>query len=83
MYQIELSKEAEGQLQKFPQDLQTRIISSLERIKIRPYHFVKKKVGSPYFILRIGDYRAIVRIDQNKKIVFVVEFGNRKNIYRT
>lgn len=30
---------------------------------------------------RIGDYRIIAKIDDNKIIVFVLEVGHRKNIY--
>lgn len=59
MYSIIFSKKAEEQLFKLPEELQKRIVNHLERIRIRPYHFVEKLVNTPYFKLRVGDYRLI------------------------
>ena len=55
MYSIEFTQTAEKQFNKLPKDIQIRIINVLERIKFRPFHFVKRKEGTPYFIMRIGD----------------------------
>ena len=82
MYSIVFYKRAESQLKKFPKNLQERILNSLERIKIRPYYFVKRKQGTPYFILRIGDYRAVLDIQDDKLIILVIEVGSRKKIYK-
>ena len=82
MYEIEFSLTAKKQLTKLENKIQSRIISSLERIKIRPYSFVKKLVGSPYFRLRVGEYRIILDIQDTKLIIFVIELGHRKNIYK-
>ena len=82
MYLIEFSKKAENQLYKLPINIQMRIVSVLDRIKINPFHFVKRKQGTPYFILRIGEYRAILDIKKNKLIILVLEIGPRKSIYK-
>jgi mRNA interferase RelE/StbE len=63
-------------------ETQKRIISTLERIRIRPYPYVKKLVGNPYFRLRSGDYRIILDIKENKLIIYVLEVGHRRNIYK-
>jgi len=81
MYSVEFSQTAENQLYKLEKNIQKRIIEVLERIKIRPFHFVKRKQGTNYFILRIGNYRAILDINREKLIIFVLELGHRKNIY--
>ena len=70
------------QLKNLGKELQIRIISSLERIRIRPYPHVKKLVGSSYFRLRVGDYRVILEIKSDKLIIFVIELGHRKEIYK-
>jgi len=57
-----------------------RIITTLERCRVRPYHIVKKVVGSPYFRLRVGDYRVIMRIENEQLRILVVEIGKRENI---
>jgi mRNA interferase RelE/StbE len=81
MYSVEFSETADKQLSKLPKEIQIRIVSSLERIRIRPQAHVLRLVGSPYFRLRVGDYRVILDIREDKLIVFVIEVGHRKNIY--
>ena len=81
MYSIEFSQTAEKQLYKIEMPVQQRVISVLERIRIRPFHFIKRKQGTPYFILRIGEHRAILDIKEEENTIFVIEVGHRKNIY--
>jgi len=82
MYEIEFSDKAKKQLKLFPADLQHRIGLVFERIKINPFRSVKRKQGTPYYILRIGDYRAILDIKENKLLILIIEIGHRKNIYK-
>jgi mRNA interferase RelE/StbE len=82
MYYIEFSQTAERQLYKLERKVQVRIISTLERIRVRPYPHVKKLVSSPYFRLRVGEYRVILDIKEDRLIIFVIEVGHRKNIYK-
>jgi len=82
MYDILFYNKAKNQLKKLPLDTQNRILQTLERIRIRPHHFIKRKQGTPYFIFRIGYYRLILDVQNNKLIIFVVELGLRKNIYK-
>lgn len=81
MYSIEFTQTAEKQFNKLSKEIQIRIINVLERIKIRPFHFIKRKEGTTYFIMRIGDYRAILDIKTNFYTIYVIEIGHRKNIY--
>jgi len=82
MYKVILNNKAKKQLKKLPKQIQDRIIFALKRIRIRPHHFVKSLANSPYFRLRIGDYRLILDIKNNKLIIIVLEIGHRKNIYK-
>ena len=82
MYSIEFSKRAESQFDKLPLNVQGRVISVLERIKIRPFHFVKRISGTKYYRVRVGDYRIILDIVKNKMLIFVIELGHRRNIYK-
>lgn len=81
MYEILLYKKVEKQLDKLPKETKSRILGALERIRIRPFSFVKRKQGSRYFILRIGRYRAILDISQKKLIIIFIEVGLRGKIY--
>ena len=82
MYEVEFSRVAEKQLYKLEKDIQIRIISILERIRVRPYSHVKKLIKSPYFRLRVGVFRVILDIQEKKLLIFVIEVGHRKNIYK-
>ena len=82
MYELELSDKAKKQLKNLPDDLQNRIGMVFERIKINPFRSIKRKQNSPYFMLRIGNYRAILDVKQNKLIILVLELGPRKKIYK-
>jgi len=82
MYNILFYDKAKRQLKKLPLKIQKRILNSLERIKLRPFHFVKRKQGTPYYILRVGEYRIILDIKQDKLLILVIELGPRKKIYK-
>ena len=82
MYNILFYDKAKRQLGKLPLEIQKRILNSLERIKIRPFHFVKKKQDTPYYALRVGEYRIILDIKQEKLLILIIELGHRKKIYK-
>ncbi len=82
MYGVEFSKIAEKQIYKLDKTTQTRIISTIERARIRPHTHIKKLVGSPYFALRSGEYRIIIDLKEEILLIFVIKLGHRKNIYK-
>ena len=82
VYDILFSDTSRKQFEKLEKSVQQRIINSLERIRIRPESFIKRLVGEPYYRLRVGDYRIILNIIKDKMIIFVIEVGHRKNIYK-
>lgn len=81
LYEIIFSIKAKKQLLKPERNIQERIISALERIRIRPEAFINKLVGDKGYKLRVGDYRVIMDIDKNSLIILVIKVGHRKNIY--
>lgn len=82
MYSIIFDSKAEKQLAKLDKQVQNRILTLLDRIKIRPFSYdIKRLQGTPYYRLRMGKYRIILDIKQNQLIIIVVEVGHRKNIY--
>lgn len=81
-YTILFSPFAQQQLDKLEKNVQERVLSTLERIRVRPYEFVKKLTGYPYYRLRVGDYRVILDIHNDQLLIIVIEVGHRKNIYK-
>ncbi|MDP2750003.1 MAG: type II toxin-antitoxin system RelE/ParE family toxin [Nanoarchaeota archaeon] len=82
MYSLNYSEIAVKQLKKLDKETQQRILNCLERCRIRPQAHVNRLVGCEYFRLRVGDYRVIMGIKEDKLIIFVIELGHRKNIYK-
>ncbi|MBA7486555.1 hypothetical protein ES707_22116 [subsurface metagenome] len=81
LYEIIFSQKAKKQLFKLEKIIQERIISALERIRIRPEAYITKLVGDPGYKLRVGDYRVIMDIDKGKLLILVIKIGHRRNIY--
>ena len=69
-------------LKKLDRNIRERIIKTIKRSRIRPYSYVKKLVESPYYRLRVGDYRVIMDIKDNKLRILVIEIDHRKRIYK-
>ena len=82
MFDLYFTTESKNFLKKLNKQDSKRIISTLERCRVRPHAHVKKLVSSPYFRLRVGDYRVILDIKAGKLLIIVVEIGHRKNIYK-
>ena len=82
MYTVNISDTAEKQLGKLPEAVQDRVIYALERIKVRPEAYLTKLVGDSRYKLRIGDYRAIIALDETTQSIIVTKVGHRKNIYK-
>ena len=81
MYEIIYSKTAFKQIQKLDKINKARIVNTINRIRIRPHAHVKKLVGYPNYSLRVGAYRVILDIVDDKLIIFNIEVGYRRNIY--
>ena len=80
-YQVIFSDLALKQLRKLDREIGQRIISALERIRIRPDAYVKKLVGDEGYRIRVGNYRVILDLDKEKLIILVLRIGHRRNVY--
>ncbi|PWR69664.1 type II toxin-antitoxin system RelE family toxin [Methanospirillum lacunae] len=84
-FQIIYSNKAKRNLKKIPLPIAQEIIRAIHELKSNPWSHVQKLEGSekaPFHSLQVGGYRAILSIQNNKLIVYVVEVGPRKTIYR-
>ncbi|MBI2670759.1 type II toxin-antitoxin system RelE/ParE family toxin [Candidatus Woesearchaeota archaeon] len=81
MYDIVFTNKAEREFKKLEKNIQERIVSSLERCRLRPESHFERLVGDKGFKLRVGDYRVIADIIHDKIIILILKVGHRKNIY--
>jgi len=81
-YDVKWTETSLDQLKKIDKAITERIIDKVEKISKNPFKFVKKLKEFNLFRLRIGDYRVIMSIEKNKMIIFILEVGHRRVIYR-
>ncbi|MCY3410159.1 MAG: type II toxin-antitoxin system RelE/ParE family toxin [Candidatus Heimdallarchaeota archaeon] len=81
-YNIQYSQSAVKELKKLEKSISENIVKAIERIRIRPYEFVQKIVGTNYFRLKVRDYRVIIDIKNDELIILVIQVAHRRNIYK-
>ena len=76
-----LHPKAAKELQKIEKQIRTRIIESSKQLRENPDKLGKPLKQSDYWSLRVGDYRVIYEINQNKKQVIILFIGHRSKVY--
>ncbi len=71
VYDIAWSETSVRQMEKLAKKIADRITKKVENIAANPFDFVKKLQGFDLYRLRIGDYRVIMSIENNRMIIFV------------
>ena len=81
-WRIEFTKRFLKDLEKVPRDIYERVLEAIEEIRFNPY--LGKRLSGPLrdlYSWRIGDYRIVYRIDENRKVITLLRFGHRRYIY--
>ena len=72
-------------LRSLPRNIRTRIRGEIDSLAENPRpHGAKSLQGSQkgYLRVRVGDYRIIYRIEDDRLLVVVVGIGHRREVYR-
>jgi mRNA interferase RelE/StbE len=81
MYEIVFTHKALKDLNSLDKKIKVQIINKIKEYSISPFDnarkLIDKKLGQ--FRYRIGDYRVIFDIDENK--IVILKIGHRKEIY--
>ena len=80
-YQVVWSETASRELGKLDRSVARRILDRVDAIREEPKRGLRRLVGAPYYRLRVGDYRLIVELVEDKLLVLVLKVGHRKSIY--
>ncbi|MFM8658671.1 MAG: type II toxin-antitoxin system RelE family toxin [Candidatus Nitrosotenuis sp.] len=78
------SPTAQKQLEKIfrsDKNAAQRIVTKLDDIVDDPFAFTDKLQGSSLRKLRVGVYRAIISLEEQKITIFIVEVGHRSKVY--
>lgn len=83
MWEVDWSKKSVRQLKKLDKSIAQRIVDRVDDSKDDPYTVMKRLVNSPYYRLRVGDYRIITYLRRNSSTIFVVQIDSRRDDYKT
>ena len=81
MYKLVFEKRAIEFLNKLDKKIKTRIWDKLQACKEEPFRYLKPLIQIKGFKLRVGDYRIIIDVREEIRILNVLKVGHRKNIY--
>lgn len=85
MYTLRYKKAAAKQLWKMPSKPRQRMAGALQAIAEDPQRTdldAKPLTGRPGYRLRVGRWRAIYQIEEDKVVVLVLDIGPRGDIYK-
>lgn len=84
-YRVELAPAARRQLDKLASDAKLRIVLALRALRTDPRpQGAERLAGSraPDWRIRVGDYRIIYEIRDDRLLVLVIRVGHRGKVYR-
>jgi mRNA interferase RelE/StbE len=85
-FRVDLAPAAGRQLAKLGSEAQRRIVRELHALEVEPRPRGAQQLsgvrGAPYWRLRVGDYRVIYEIHDDRLLVLVIRIGHRGNVYR-
>jgi mRNA interferase RelE/StbE len=83
-FKIEWKRSAIKELEKLPRPMILRIVSAVDNLASNPHpQGVRKLVGTEdIYRIRVGDYRVLYNIVENRLVIEVVRVKYRKDVYR-
>ena len=81
-YKIEIKKSAAKEISKLPKVSIKCIVNKIQKLSDDPRpNGCKKLSGDEKYRIRIGVYRVLYSIMDEKLIIYIVKVGHRKDVY--
>lgn len=82
-YTVNIPRRIQKRINQLPATVQNRMINALLTLGSEPRPVGSRNLkGREGYRLRVGNYRAIYRIDDASQEVTVLRVGHRKDVYR-
>ena len=81
-YAIKWHPQAYKVLRKLPKNIIERVLYKLDKIVEDPFRFLKHFEGRNLYKLRIGNYRALIEVNYEKRLLLIKVFDQRSKIYQ-
>lgn len=83
MYEVRIDKKIQKKLDKLNEPTYSKIKTAILNLRIDPRPFGSKKLTDRNaYRIRVGNYRIIYEILDNILLVYIIDLGHRKAIYR-
>ncbi len=85
-YTVEFVKSAQKEFDKLPAKIRSKTAEALNLLSQNPYSELLKikklKGADELYRIRLGDYRLVYEIRQERLVVLVIKIGHRREVYR-
>ena len=81
-FEFKFSKKATKFIKNLPKETKERLKKKLKEISADPFRYLEHFEGEDCYKLRIGDFRGLVDVDFDRKILFVRVFDKRERVYK-
>ena len=84
MYKVELAREAEKFIRNQNKPLQAKLVAVLRKLaeNPRPAKATKLKGLDELYRVRVGNYRIVYTIEDQKLLILIVRIAHRKDVYK-
>lgn len=81
-YAVEFTKSAQKELRKLPHAVSLRILRAIDKLSADPRRgSVRPMVGTKSWRLRVGEYRVVYDILDDKLVMLIIRVRHRKDVY--
>lgn len=83
-YEVLLKPSAKKALDSLPRPAKIRVIETLEKLAGNPrFHgVIKLESDADLYRVRVGNYRVVFTIEDDRLVVLVLKIGHRREVYR-
>jgi mRNA interferase RelE/StbE len=82
-YSVNIPRKVQKQLDRLPTNIQSRVVNALFDLGKDPRPAGSRSLkGREGYRLRVGDYRALYRVNDEDGEILVIRVGHRRDVYR-
>jgi mRNA interferase RelE/StbE len=82
MYQIEVTRTAQRDLNSLPKSVFKRADAKIQSLSQDPHPRGAKKLEDNLFRIRVGDYRIIYQVISKRIVIVIIRVRHRREVYR-
>ena len=82
-YSLLFAKSAQRQFDKLPRSAQQRLGEAIEQLPDNPlpHGAIKLSGADRLYRIRVGDYRAVYHLQDERLVILVIKVGHRREVY--